>query len=669
MGKKGGRTLNPMDQFHRARARETAAALRDTTTAKEVYELEQLEEQGKLDKDGVKKLKQLREKLDRVNAIRVANGVKPLERPKEEEPAGDTATPDPLSVIPPGRDPKRSIYYDPILNPYGAPPPGQPYIEYPPEIMPYITEEAELKAAGGSETKQEDEDAEESGSGSEESDSSSGSSSSDSDSDNELDSDDDDWMPPLPEGPPPSKEEQARFLAPSLPKPISRPQPLPPQQHPPFPTGHPHPGAFPPGMPGGAPLGGPFGLPGPFPPGPPGFMPPRPPMQPGMPMPPGGPPFGQPPFSPHMHHPPPPPHQHFSPRPPGPHRQFRPPRGGAPPQGDAQQQQQQHLPPENAEQERETKRRKADGEEGGADSSSMVVDEADSDKVMDDGAGEKAATTPQAAPQVAPSIPSAKPKVHPLPPKPGTVASATSSPSTATASLPPKPTAPAGPTSISAAPKLRNLQKELVHLVPSTILRKKVIQSKRIGKPVNAAPGVADDDDQHHHSPQSHQQEQEADSSFAQSVEATSPVSSTLSSSTVSGNAKLPVASASEPAVPSGIPSLGSSLTSTLTRRPLVNVAPDSDEESDSDSNHPGQGSGGSSSFTAGLGIRLPQINLTPTVTIGSTRIAINTAPSVVDSAPRQPSQPATQSAADRNAKKKAEYDEFLQSLEGDGLL
>lgn len=29
----------------------------------------------------------------------------------------------------PGRDPKRSIYYDPVYNPFGAPPPGMPYRE------------------------------------------------------------------------------------------------------------------------------------------------------------------------------------------------------------------------------------------------------------------------------------------------------------------------------------------------------------------------------------------------------------------------------------------------------------------------------------------------------------------------------------------------------------
>jgi len=28
-----------------------------------------------------------------------------------------------------GKRPERSIYYDPVMNPYGAPPPGMPYKE------------------------------------------------------------------------------------------------------------------------------------------------------------------------------------------------------------------------------------------------------------------------------------------------------------------------------------------------------------------------------------------------------------------------------------------------------------------------------------------------------------------------------------------------------------
>ncbi|WFD42914.1 hypothetical protein MPSI1_001565 [Malassezia psittaci] len=42
--------------------------------------------------------------------------------------------------IPKGADYKRSIYYDPILNPYGAPPPGMPYKERSPTPDPYAVD-------------------------------------------------------------------------------------------------------------------------------------------------------------------------------------------------------------------------------------------------------------------------------------------------------------------------------------------------------------------------------------------------------------------------------------------------------------------------------------------------------------------------------------------------
>lgn len=83
------------------------------------------------------------------------------------------------------------------------------------------------------------------------SDSSSGSSSSGSETDNV---DDEDYMPPLPEGPAPSREDQARFLELTKPKvpvaPRIQSQPWP-QVHAPgmHPSGMPHPGML--GPPGG----------------------------------------------------------------------------------------------------------------------------------------------------------------------------------------------------------------------------------------------------------------------------------------------------------------------------------------------------------------------------------------------------------------------------------
>ncbi|KAF9974064.1 hypothetical protein BGZ73_002653 [Actinomortierella ambigua] len=622
MGKKGGRTLNPMDQFRReqhrkevkknkkdrAKAREVTTALRDTTTADEVYELEKLEEQGKLDKEEIKKLRLLQEKLEKINVIRAAHGAKALQRPSEVEPADDTSGPNPLSVIPPGRDPKRSIYYDPILNPYGAPPPGQPYMEYPPEVMPYATDEAasvmEGKDGGGHENVEEP--------GSDEgSDSESSSGSSDSESDQEMDSDDEDWMPPLPEGPPPSMEDQARFLAPSLPKPMLRRVCL---------SDHPLE----------------LDLQDTF------------------------------------------------------HQATRTPRGGPPPQpaqGDNKQQQRQ--PPDNKEQEREAKRRKAEGAEEGGESTSMEVDEQSTEKAVEEGvAGDEADhENPTTATTSAPSTQAAKPKVHPLPPKPGThPAPATSSPSSSSPSTsvsssprpskPTTPSAPAGPTSISAAPKLRNLQRELVHLVPSTILRKKVLQSKRIGKPVNAAPGIADDDEEE----EERAGQQERSPATTVTTTTTAAVHATSPSTTATATpytTTTPSSASITTTMPSGphlarptIPALASTLAATLTGRPLVNAAPDNDDESDDEAAAPR--SGGVSTLSAGLGIRLPQINLTPSVTIGSARITINSAPNVDSSttvAATSSSAATAPPAVDRQAKKKADYDQFLQSLEGDGLL
>lgn len=184
------------------------------------------------------------------------------------------------------------------------------------------------------------------------------------------------------------------------------------------------------------------------------------------------------------------------------------------------------------------------------------------------------------------------PTHHPLPPKPFT-------------SAPSKPVIQAGPTSISAEPQLRNLQKELVHLVPSTIMRKRVTQKGKIGKPVNAAPGVDVDD---------------------------------VPSASTHGSSSIPVSS--------------SSTSSTKTSSsglvfPFANHPPSSQQGDVSDEDY----------RESGLGLRLPRINLAPNVQVGPRKIVVNSAPNVPAAEP------------DRAAKKKAEYDDFMQSLEGDGLL
>jgi hypothetical protein len=59
-----------------------------------------------------------------------------------------------------------------------------------------------------------------------------------------------------------------------------------------------------------------------------------------------------------------------------------------------------------------------------------------------------------------------------------------------------------------------------------------------------------------------------------------------------------------------------------------------------------------------GLGLRLPRINLAPSVPslLGGSKIVVNSAPEVPV-------------AVDKAAQKKAEYDDFLQGLQGDGLI
>jgi len=48
---------------------------------------------------------------------------------KEEKEEGPSQTRNLFNKHGLPRHPERSIYYDPVLNPYGVPPPGMPYIE------------------------------------------------------------------------------------------------------------------------------------------------------------------------------------------------------------------------------------------------------------------------------------------------------------------------------------------------------------------------------------------------------------------------------------------------------------------------------------------------------------------------------------------------------------
>ncbi|KAF9214355.1 hypothetical protein BGZ59_003883 [Podila verticillata] len=583
MGRKSGRSLNPADQYRkeqhkkeikknkqdRKKVRELGSAIKDTTTEVELSQHEELEKAGKLDKEGLKKLAELRDKMTKINDIKKAHGIKI--KPKKIETQ-------PVSVEEQLRDPTRSIYYDPVLNPYGAPPPGMPYLEHPPlpTELPF-GQEPPQPPEGSEDESEEDTDSSDSGSDS--------SSSSGSDSE---DIDDESYMPPLPEGPAPSKEDQVRFLAPTKPRPaidlrieqhgqMMGPRgalnghgppggPLmnpygPPPNFMPSPYGN----VYPPGRPGPPPLG---------------FVPP-PPMQVGY----GGPPPG-------FHGPPgyqgppgfqgPPPHHGY---------------GGPPSYGGQQGHPQdphggyegrQNRPPTQRPPPRYVKPVRTANPQSDPMTGHLPPDEKEISKQL--AAAEKAASATDSASTATEALNT--PTHHPLPPKPF---SSTSS----------KPVVQAGPTSISAEPQLRNLQKELVHLVPSTIMRKRVTQKGKIGKPVNAAPGVDVDD---------------------------------VPSASTHGSSSIPVSSSST----SSTKASGGGLVF-----PFANQPPSSQQGDDSDEDY----------RESGLGLRLPRINLAPNVQVGPRKIVVNSAPNVPAAEP------------DRAAKKKAEYDDFMQSLEGDGLL
>ncbi|KAG0212414.1 hypothetical protein BGX28_006383 [Mortierella sp. GBA30] len=599
MGRKSGRSLNPADQYRkeqhkkeikknkkdRQKVRELGSALKDTTTEIELAEYEEKEKTGKLDKDGQKKLVELREKMAKIIEIKKAHGIKIKLKKVEPE--------KPVPVAEPARDPTRSIYYDPILNPYGAPPPGQPYLEYPPlaPVAPFGQEgapEAAPQKTQGSD--------EESGSGSDYS-------GSDSDSDSDLDSsssdsgeddDNDNFMPPLPDGLAPSKEDQMRYLEPIKPKLSTVDSRLQHQQGshiqgaPAVPVNaygqpsgfqSPYGNVYPPGRPG-------FGL---GPPPPMGYGPPPVPMGSGFGMPPPGygpPGYGPPGFGPHG--------GYAGPGGPGAHAGFGPPGyQERPPYAEVIQNSRPIRPPSQRPPPppRYVKPARTSEPQSDPMTGHLPLDEKEANKKR--AAADQLNASAIAAESTSSilngaSVPS--PTAHPLPPKPGTSSNA-----------PAKPAVVAGPASISAEPQLRNLQKELVHLVPSTLMRKRVAQKGKIGRPVNAAPGVDEDDE-------------DVGSNRQQLVQGASAAASVSSTGAAAVTSK---------------------------------------DDQDSEQEYLRE---------TGLGLRLPKINLAPTVPslLGPRKIVVNSAPDVPVPAP---------AAVDRAAKKKAEYDEFLQSLEGDGLL
>ncbi|KAG9123971.1 hypothetical protein FRC07_013314 [Ceratobasidium sp. 392] len=281
---------------NRAKARETATLKKDTSGIEtEIQELEDLGE-TKLDQKQSARLKELRAEVERVRKIKqdyvnahpeqahLVRGLQGPRRKQEPNPSSSGALPAVRSIF--GKNglpihPERSLYYDPVMNPYGMPPPGMPYAERP--LLAHEIEEDQRQSQVMSNDAGADVDAEMSDGGEE------------SNSD-EADSSDEDIA--LPAGPPPDgikgnssdSDSDSEDSDDDIPMP---PGPPPPKSAPPLPLGPP------PSMPP-FPAGAPFVTP--FPPFPPAFSaypnPPNiPPPPPGLPMAMGPQPIYAPPFA------------------------------------------------------------------------------------------------------------------------------------------------------------------------------------------------------------------------------------------------------------------------------------------------------------------------------------------------------------------------------------
>ncbi|KAI0375436.1 hypothetical protein BV20DRAFT_270274 [Pilatotrama ljubarskyi] len=241
-----GKAANPADAYRkaqrkkelkknkaeRAKARDFALVKKDTRDLED--EIEKLESSSDLSAADKSRLADLKAELEKINKKKeeyvkehpeqrklVFKSRRPAEsrdEKKDESTAPKTRNLFRKNGLP--RHPERSIYYDPVYNPYGVPPPGMPYVE-----RALLPNEADSEAE---------------------------------------ESDDDDIV--MPEGPPP-EEEEADDSDDDIPMPEGPPPPKPGQQAPPalppLPPGPPPvmspppPGAFyaaPPGIPGAPPL-------------------------------------------------------------------------------------------------------------------------------------------------------------------------------------------------------------------------------------------------------------------------------------------------------------------------------------------------------------------------------------------------------------------------------
>ncbi|EJF67078.1 hypothetical protein BD309DRAFT_850229 [Dichomitus squalens] len=317
-----GKSANPMDAYRKAQRKKELKKARPRSERRPISkaapsdiedEIAKLESASELPVSERTRLADLKAELEKINKKKeeyvqehpehrklVFKSRRPAE--SRDEKKEESTTPKKRNVFKKNglpRHPERSIYYDPIMNPYGVPPPGMPYVERGNEAEPESDDEIVMPE---------------------------GPPPAEEDSDEDI---------PMPDGPPPPKpgEQQASPLS-IGPVPVMSPSP--PAGLPPTSTGVPVIPPPPPSMPFMSPNPGitmppppPPPLPG-FPnvvsppPPPPGFLtmassPPPPP--PGFPVMAGTipgvppPPTGFPPFSPSHFQPPlPPPPPGFYPR-------------------------------------------------------------------------------------------------------------------------------------------------------------------------------------------------------------------------------------------------------------------------------------------------------------------------------------------------------------------
>ncbi|GAA6011008.1 hypothetical protein JCM11491_005906 [Sporobolomyces phaffii] len=258
------KSANPVDAHRKAqRAKELKKNKQNRSKAKEIstvkkdtrpieQEIRQLSSKGNLSKPDKDHLASLRAEVARINKAKSdyveahpehRKFIFP-ERPSDHPDGGDGDEPrglyDKTGKL---KHPERSIYYDPVFNPFGAPPPGMPYREKPEFTMQRlgIPTPAELAAFNPIGPEGSDEESDEDDSGDDDDDIEMpagpppGEKKSAAESDSESDSSDDDDDIPMPPGPPPPRpSEQPTSSRVHIPRPSSRPS----QPHP---RTHPHP--------------------------------------------------------------------------------------------------------------------------------------------------------------------------------------------------------------------------------------------------------------------------------------------------------------------------------------------------------------------------------------------------------------------------------------------